>query len=44
MITKRKNQQIEMHLITMEDLVPMGHLLRKKIIISTDIGKNLFDV
>jgi hypothetical protein len=23
MMTKRKNQQIEMHLITIEDLVPM---------------------
>ena len=29
MMTKRKNQQIEMHLITIEDLVPMDHLLRK---------------
>ena len=29
MMRKRKNQQIEMHLITIEDLVPMGHLLRK---------------
>ena len=29
MMTKRENQQIEMHLITIEDLVPMDHLLRK---------------
>jgi len=29
MMTRRKNQQIEMHLITIEDLVPMNHLLRK---------------
>ena len=29
MMTRRKNQQIEMHLITIEDLVPMDHLLRK---------------
>lgn len=29
MMTKRENQQIEMHLITIEDLVPMEHLLRK---------------
>ena len=27
MMTERKNQQIEMHLITIEDLVPMDHLL-----------------
>lgn len=26
---KTKNQQIEMHLITIEDLVPDNHLLRK---------------
>ncbi len=25
MMTKRENQQIEMHLITIEDLVPMDH-------------------
>ena len=29
MMTKRENQQIEMHLITIEDLVPTDHLLRK---------------
>ena len=29
MMTKRENQQIEMHLITIEDLGPMEHLLRK---------------
>ncbi len=29
MMTKRSNQQVEMHLITIEDLVPMDHLLRK---------------
>ena len=29
MMTKKENQQIEMHLITIEDLVPMDHLLRK---------------
>ena len=29
MMTKRENQQIEMHLITIEDLVPMDHLFRK---------------
>ena len=29
MMTKRENQQIEMHLITIEDLVPTGHFLRK---------------
>lgn len=29
MMTKRENQQMEMHLITIEDLVSMGHLLWK---------------
>ncbi|EOS22968.1 hypothetical protein C806_03590 [Lachnospiraceae bacterium 3-1] len=29
MMTKIENQQIKMHLITNEDLVPMDHLLRK---------------
>ena len=29
MMTKRSNQQVEMHLITIEDLVPTDHLLRK---------------
>ena len=29
MMAKRRGQQIEMHLITIEDLVPMDHLLRK---------------
>ena len=29
MMTKRENQQIEMHLITIEDLVPVDRLLRK---------------
>lgn len=29
MMAKRRSQQIEMHLITIEDLVPMDHLLRK---------------
>lgn len=29
MMTQKENQQIEMHLITIEDLVPENHLLRK---------------
>lgn len=29
MMTKRKSQQTEMHLITIEGLVPMDHLLQK---------------
>ena len=29
MMTKIENQQIEMHLITIEDLVPTDHFLRK---------------
>lgn len=28
-MTKQKNRQIEMHLITIKDLVPDNHLLRK---------------